>query len=122
MDRRGLFAGAAAGTLALATPAIAQAMPEVRWRMASSYPKSLDTLFGAGEMISRRVAAATDNRFQIQTFAAGDIVGATQTLDSTQNGTVECSYTLSSFSIAKDPTFTFDTSVPWVMNVSQHNA
>jgi TRAP-type mannitol/chloroaromatic compound transport system substrate-binding protein len=124
MDRRNVLKGAglAAAAGMVASPAVAQAMPEVRWRMASSYPKSLDTLFGAGEMISKRVAAATDTRFQIQTFAAGEIVGATQTLDATQNGTVECSYTLSSFFIGKDPTFMFDTSVPWGMNVRQHNA
>jgi TRAP-type mannitol/chloroaromatic compound transport system substrate-binding protein len=106
----------------VASPAIAQAQPEIRWRMASAYPKSLDTLFGAGDMIAKRVAAATDNKFQIQTFAAGEIVGALQTLDAVQNGTVECSYTLSSFFIGKDPTFMFDTSVPWGMNVRQHNA
>src|SRR5918993_443399 len=125
MDRRNVLKGAglAAAAGVVASPAIAQvAMPEIRWRMASSYPKSLDTLFGAGDMIAKRVAASTDNRFQIQTFAAGEIVGPIQTLDATQNGTVECSYTLSSFFIGKDPTFMFDTSVPWGMNVRQHNA
>jgi TRAP-type mannitol/chloroaromatic compound transport system substrate-binding protein len=124
MDRRKVLKGAglAAAAGMVASPAIAQAQPEIRWRMASAYPKSLDTLFGAGEMIAKRVAAATDNKFQIQTFAAGEIVGALQTLDAAQNGTVECSYTLSSFFIGKDPTFMFDTSVPWGMNVRQHNA
>ncbi|MFL4990461.1 MAG: twin-arginine translocation signal domain-containing protein, partial [Microvirga sp.] len=124
MDRRKVLKGAglAAAAGAVASPAIAQAQPEIRWRMASAYPKSLDTLFGAGEMIAKRVAQATDNKFQLQPFAAGEIVGALQTLDATQNGTVECSYTLSSFFIGKDPTFMFDTSVPWGMNVRQHNA
>ena len=124
MDRRKVLKGAGLAAVAgtVASPAIAQAQPEIRWRMASAYPKSLDTLFGAGEMISKRVAQATDNKFQIQPFAAGEIVGALQTLDATQNGTVECSYTLSSFFIGKDPTFMFDTSVPWGMNVRQHNA
>src|SRR5690606_23869568 len=111
---------AAAG--AVASPAIAQSQPEIRWRMASSYPKSLDTLFGAGEMVAKRVAEATDGKFQIQVFAAGEIVGALQVLDATQNGTVECGYTLSSYYIGKDPTFMFDTSVPWGLNVRQHNA
>jgi len=124
MDRRKLLKGAglAAAAGAVASPAIAQAQPEIRWRMASSYPKSLDTLYGAGEMIAKRVATATDNKFQIQVFAAGEIVGPLQVLDATQNGTVECGYTLSSFFIGKDPTFMFDTSVPWGMNVRQHNA
>ncbi|HYF52740.1 MAG TPA: TRAP transporter substrate-binding protein [Salinarimonas sp.] len=122
MDRRKLILGGGLAAAGVAAPAIAQSSPEIRWRMASSYPKSLDTLFGAGEMIARRVAAATDGRFQIQPFAAGEIVGALQVLDATQNGTVECGYTLSSFYIGKDPTFMFETSVPWGLNVRQHNA
>ena len=78
MDRRKVPKGArlAAAAGAVASPAIAQSQPEIRWRMASAYPKSLDTLYGAGEMIAKRVAAATDNKFQIQPFAAGEIVGA----------------------------------------------
>jgi TRAP-type mannitol/chloroaromatic compound transport system substrate-binding protein len=122
MKRRSFLAGATASAGLIAGPAVAQSMPEVRWRMASSYPKSLDTLYGAGEMIAKRVAAATDNKFQIQPFAAGEIVGPLQVLDATQNGAIECGYTLSSFYIGKDPTFMFDTSVPWGMNVRQHNA
>jgi TRAP-type mannitol/chloroaromatic compound transport system substrate-binding protein len=124
MDRRALLksGGLAAAGATLASPAIAQANPEVRWRMASSYPKSLDTLFGAGAQIAKRVAAATDNKFQIQVFAAGEIVGGLQVLDSVQNATVECGYTLSSFYIGKDPTFMFEASVPLGMNTRHHNA
>ena len=124
MDRRSLLTGGglAAGAAAVASPAIAQSQPEIRWRMASSYPKSLDTLFGAGAQIAKRVAAATDNKFQIQVFAAGEIVGGLQVLDAVQNGTVECGYTLSSFYIGKDPTFMFEASVPLGMNTRHHNA
>jgi TRAP-type mannitol/chloroaromatic compound transport system substrate-binding protein len=67
--------------------------------MASSYPKSLDTLFGAGAQVAKRAAEATDNKFQIQVFAAGEIVGGLQVLDAVQNGTVESGYTLSSYYI-----------------------
>ena len=124
MDRRSLLKGAGlgAGLSAVAAPAIAQSQPEVRWRMASSYPKILDTLYGAGAMISKRVAAATDNKFQLQVFAAGEIVGGLQIVDAVQNGTVECGYTLSSYYIGKDPTFMFEASVPWGFNTRHHNA
>ncbi|MDB5512618.1 MAG: transporter substrate-binding protein [Enterovirga sp.] len=125
MDRRSLLKGggfAAAGAAAVASPAIAQGMPEVKWRMASSYPKSLDTLYGAGVQVAKRVAAATDNKFQIQVFAAGEIVGGLQIVDAVQNGTVECGYTLSSYYIGKDPTFMFEASVPWGFNTRHHNA
>ena len=84
-----------AGTT-LAAPAIAQSMPEIKWRCPSSFPKSLDTIFGGAEQIAKRVADATDNKFQIRVFAAGEIVPGLQVLDAVQNGTVECGHSASS--------------------------
>ena len=66
----------AAGAATLAAPAIAQSMPEIKWRMPASWPKSLDTLYGGAEMMAKAVGEATDNKFQIQTFAGGEIVPA----------------------------------------------
>ena len=54
-----------AGAAIIAAPAIAQSMPELKWRMTTSWPKSLDTLFGGAEVLAKAVAEATDNRFQI---------------------------------------------------------
>jgi TRAP-type mannitol/chloroaromatic compound transport system substrate-binding protein len=123
MDRRSFIKTASlAGAAAFPMPALAQAQPTIRWRMASSYPKTLDTLFGAGVQIAKRVAAATDNRFQIQVFAAGEIVSGLQVLDAVQNNTVECGYTLSSFYIGKDPTFMFEGAVPFGFNARHYNA
>jgi len=111
---------AAAGTLA--APAIAQSMPEIKWRLASSFPKSLDTIFGAGEYFAKRVAAITDNKFQIRVFAAGEIVPGLQVVDAVQNETVECGHTAAYYYVGKDPTFAFDTAVPFGLNTRQHNA
>src|SRR5450432_4620883 len=105
---------AAAG--ALAAPAIAQSMPELKWRLTSSFPKSLDTLFGAAETMAKAVAEATDNKFQIQVFAAGEIVPGLQVVDAVQNGTVECGHTASYYYFGKDPTFAFGTSVAFGPN------
>ena len=124
MDRRSLLTGAGIAGAAAATfpkPALAQAQPEIKWRMASSYPKSLDTLYGAGVQVAKRVAASTGNKFQIQVFAAGEIVGGLQVLDAVQNDTVECGYTLSSYYIGKDPAFMFEASVPMGFNTRHHN-
>src|SRR3546814_13172709 len=62
-------------------PALAQSMPEINWRMASSFPKSLDTIFGAGEYVTKRVEAATDGKFKIRIFAGGEIVPGLQVVD-----------------------------------------
>src|SRR6266481_4281323 len=115
--------GAAAVTAGtLAAPAIAQSMPELKWRLASSFPKSLDTIYGAGEYFAKRVAALTDNKFQIRVFAAGEIVPGLQVVDAVQNETVECGHTASYYYVGKDPTFAFDTAVPFGLNTRQQNA
>src|SRR3954449_8832214 len=79
----------AAGAATIAAPAIAQSLPEIKWRMPTSWPKSLDTLYGGAEMMCKMVAEATDNKFQIQSFAGGEIVPGLQVLDAVQNGTCE---------------------------------
>jgi TRAP-type mannitol/chloroaromatic compound transport system substrate-binding protein len=106
----------AAGAATLAAPAIAQSMPELKWRLTASWPKSLDTLWGAVEVMAKHVGEATDNKFQIQTFAGGEIVPGLQVLDAVQNGTVEMGHTASYYYFGKDPTFAFGTAVPFGPN------
>ena len=124
MKRRVFLTTAGVGTAAtaLAAPAIAQGMPEIRWRMPTSWPKSLDTIFGAPEFLAKRVAEITEDKFQIRVFAAGEIVPATQVLDAVQAGTVEMGHTASYYYFGKDPTFAFDTAVPFGLNARQQNA
>jgi TRAP-type mannitol/chloroaromatic compound transport system substrate-binding protein len=114
--------GAAAATAGVAAPAIAQSTPDINWRMTSSFPKSLDTLFGGAEHFAKIVAEATDNKFQIRTFAAGEIVPGLQVLDAVQNGTVEMGQTANYYFFGKDPTFALATTVPFGLNTRQMNA
>jgi TRAP-type mannitol/chloroaromatic compound transport system substrate-binding protein len=111
-----------AGAATIAAPAIAQSMPEIKWRMPTSWPKSLDTLYGGAEMMAKMVAEATDNKFQIQTFAGGEIVPGLQVLDAVQNGTCEIGHTASYYYFGKDPTFTFGSSVPFGPNMRINQA
>ena len=125
MQRRSFLKKAGVGLAAgaVAAPAIAQgAQPEVKWRLAASWPKSLDTLFGACELISKRVASATNGKFQIQAFAAGEIVPGLQVLDAVQNGTVQCCHTAPYYFFGKDPTFAFACAIPFGLNARQQNA
>jgi TRAP-type mannitol/chloroaromatic compound transport system substrate-binding protein len=105
-----------AGAATMAAPAIAQSMPEIRWRMTCSWPKSLDTLYGGADLLSKSVAEATDNKFQIQVFAAGEIVPGLQVVDAVQNATVEMGHTASYYYFGKDPTFAFGTSIAFGPN------
>ena len=119
MKRRQFLKSAGVGlaaSTAVAAPAIAQSMPEIKWRMPTSWPKSLDTLYGGAETMAKVVAEATDNKFQIQVFAAGEIVPGLQVVDAVQNGTVEMGHTASYYYFGKDPTFAFGTSVAFGPN------
>src|SRR5258705_6464869 len=102
-------AGVGVATSAIAAPAIAQSMPEVKWRLAASWPKSLDTLFGGCEYFAKRVAEITDNKFQIQVFAAGENVPRPQVLDAGQNGTGGKGNTPRYYYLGKDAAVTFAT-------------
>ncbi|MHC4045546.1 TRAP transporter substrate-binding protein [Bradyrhizobium sp. 23AC] len=122
MERRKFLTrgGLGLAASAVAAPAIAQSMPEVKWRLAASWPKSLDTLYGGCEYFCKRVAEITDNRFQIQPFAAGEIVPGLQVLDAVSNGTVEIGNTALYYYWGKNPAFTFGTSLPFGLNTRQH--
>jgi TRAP-type mannitol/chloroaromatic compound transport system substrate-binding protein len=97
-------------------------MPELKWRLTSSYPKSLEALYGACEVFTKAVAEATDNKFQIQVFAAGEIVPALAAADAVQKGAVEMAHTASYYYFGKDPTFAFGTAVPFGLNTRMLNA
>jgi TRAP-type mannitol/chloroaromatic compound transport system substrate-binding protein len=124
MKRREFLAGAglAAGAAATALPAVAQSMPAVKWRCTSSFPKSLDLLYGTAEVFAKAVAEATDSKFQIQVFAAGDIVPGLGAADAVTSGTVEMCHTASYYFVGKDPTWAFGTAVPFGLNSRMQNA
>jgi TRAP-type mannitol/chloroaromatic compound transport system substrate-binding protein len=115
-------AGMGLAASAVAAPAIAQSSPEVKWRLTASWPKSLDTLFGACETFAKYVSEATDNKFQIQTFAAGEVVPGLQALDAASNGTVEMCHTATYYYFGKDPTWALFCAFPFGLNTRQQNA
>jgi TRAP-type mannitol/chloroaromatic compound transport system substrate-binding protein len=112
----------AAASAAIAAPAIAQSMPELKWRLTASWPKSLDTLFGSCEALAKYVSEATDGKFQIQPFAAGEIVPGLQVLDAVQNGTVEMGHSAQYYYIGKDPTWALFCAIPFGLNARQQNS
>ncbi|MCX7890902.1 MAG: TRAP transporter substrate-binding protein [Burkholderiales bacterium] len=111
---------AAAG--AVAAPAIVKAQPTISWRLASSFPKSLDTIFGAGEYAAKLVNEMSGGKFTIRVFAGGEIVPGLQVLDAVQNGTVEIGHTAPYYYVGKDPTWAFGTAIPFGLNARQYNA
>jgi TRAP-type mannitol/chloroaromatic compound transport system substrate-binding protein len=113
-----LRAGAAVALTgpAVATPAIAQSAPEIQWRMSSSYPKSTDAIFGTAKILCRYVAEATDNKFQIQAYAAGELTPSRQALDAATSGSVDCAFTPLHFYYYKDPVLGVGSGLPFGLN------
>jgi len=135
VQRRGLLKAAAVAATAAGAGSLLSAcrirradgaavasLPPVRWRMATSWPHSLDTIYGGAETISQRVKALSGGRFLIQPFAAGELVPGLEVLDAVQNGSVECGHTASYYYLGKNPALAFGTAVPFGLTAQQQNA
>ncbi|PAP77052.1 TRAP transporter substrate-binding protein [Rubrivirga marina] len=108
--------GAAAGGPAIVT------RPRVRWRLASSFPRSTEILYRAAEHLAQRVAALTDGRFEIEPNEGGALVPPLQVLDAVQAGSVPIGHTAGYYYLGKTAALTFDTAVPFGMQARQHDA
>lgn len=124
MKRRTFLKQAAAGlaVTSIAAPAVAQSAGPVRWRMATSWPKSLDAMYGSADEMCKRIGELTGGKFTVQCFAAGEIVGGLGVFDAVSNKTIECGHTLSSFYFGKDPVYAFDSGVAFGANARQQAA
>jgi TRAP-type mannitol/chloroaromatic compound transport system substrate-binding protein len=133
IDRRDLIKGAAgaaavAGLAACgADPPLAEApavhtRPRIRWRLASSFPRALDTLFGAAEKLAARLEALSGGSFTLRCHPAGELVPPFEVLDATQQGTVQVGHTAGYFYTGKNPALAFDTGVPWGLTTRQQSA
>ncbi|RIH86058.1 TRAP transporter substrate-binding protein [Calidithermus roseus] len=124
MNRREMLkkAGVAVAASSVFGPVYAQAAPTIRWRLASSFPKSLDTIFGAADILAERVSQLTGGKFQIRTFPSGEIVPGLQVLDGVQQGTVEVGHTAMYYYVGKNLAMAFDTALPFGLNARQQNA
>lgn len=129
MDRRSFLGSAALLALGCEGPKPRQ-RPDagaitgrrVQWRMVSSFPRSLDTLFGGAERVAQRVSAMTDGFFDIKVYPAGELVPALQVLDAVQEATVECGQSASYYYTGKNPVLAFDACVPFDMDGRQKTA
>ncbi len=128
MDRRsfltkaGLAGAGAATATALAAPALAQAQPKVNWRLTSSFPKALDTIYGGAETLSKYLSEATDGNFQLQVFPAGELVGGLQAADEVTAGNIEACHTVGYYYWGKDPTWALGSAVPFSLSARGMNA
>ena len=124
MERRSFIqrAGIAGVLAAGAAPAVVHAQANIRWRLASSFPKSLDTIYGAAEVFSKKVSEMTGGKFQISVHAAGELMPAFGVVDGVQGASVEMAHTAPYYFFGKDPTFALDCAIPFGLNSRQMTA
>ncbi|MEK8045939.1 TRAP transporter substrate-binding protein [Ideonella margarita] len=124
MERRSFVRSAGlAGVLAAgAAPAVVHAQANVRWRLASSFPKSLDTIFGASDVFAKKVSEMTGGKFQISVHAGGELMPPFGVVDGVQNGTVEMAHTAPYYFFGKDETFALGCAIPFGLNSRQMTA
>lgn len=97
-------------------------LPEINWRLTSSFPRSLDTIYGAAEVMAELVRKMTAGKFNIRVYPAGEIVPGLQAMDAVQNGSVEMAHTASYYFTGKQEALAFDTGVPFGLTARQQNA
>ena len=117
----GACSGGETGGLVSSAAAAVQG-PEVSWRLATSFPPSLDILHGAADRIAARVSALTGGRFNIRVYSANEIVPALQVMDAVQQGTVQAGLTGGYYYVGKNPALAFDSTVPFGLNARQQTA
>ena len=123
MDRRSLIKNAGlAGLLAAGVAPAVHAQATIRWRMASSFPKSLPILFGAGNVFAKAVRAMSGGKFEISVHAAGELMPAFGVLDAVQQGSIECAHTSAIYFFGKDDTFALGSALPFGLNSRQMTA
>jgi TRAP-type mannitol/chloroaromatic compound transport system substrate-binding protein len=123
MDRRSVLKNAGlAGVLASAMAPAVHAQAAIRWRLASSFPKSLDTIYGAAEVFAQKVREMSGGRFEISTHAAGELMPAFGVVDGVEKGTVEACHTVPYYFFGKDETFAIGAAIPFGLNSRQMSA
>ncbi len=124
MERRSFLkkASVSAAVAAVAAPAVVNAQAQVRWRLASSFPKALDTIFGAADVFAKKVGEMSGGKFVITTHAAGELAPAFGVVDAVQAGSVECCHTAPYYFFGKDETFALGCAVPFGLNSRQMTA
>ncbi|MDO4593005.1 MAG: TRAP transporter substrate-binding protein DctP [Comamonadaceae bacterium] len=120
MDRRSMLKNAGiAGVLAAAAAPAVHAQPAIRWRIASSFPKSLDTIYGAADVFAQSVKAQTGGKFDITVHQAGELMPAFNVVDGVQNGSVEVAHTAPYYFFGKNEVFAIGGAIPFGMNSRQ---
>ncbi len=123
MQRRSLMKRAGmAGILAAGAAPAVHAQPAIRWRLASSFPKSLDTMYGSSQKFSQVVSALSGGKFEVSVHPGGELMPAFGVVDAIAGDTIEMAQTTAYYFAGKNPVFSLSCAVPFGLTTLQMNA
>jgi TRAP-type mannitol/chloroaromatic compound transport system substrate-binding protein len=97
-------------------------LPEMEWEIATSWPTSLDTIFGGAQTFADRVSAMTGGRFMMTAQPGGEVVPALEILQNVETNSIDAGHTASYYYLGLDPTTAFGTAVPFGLTARQNNS
>lgn len=102
--------------------ALDSALPEITWEIATSWPLSLDTIYGGAVTFGERVSAMTGGKFNITARAAGEIAPGLEVLNVVEEGSNPIGHTASYYYVGKSTATAFGTALPFGLTARQQNA
>jgi TRAP-type mannitol/chloroaromatic compound transport system substrate-binding protein len=124
MDRRSLIKNAGiAGVLAAGVAPAVHAQEAIRWRLASSFPKALDTIYGAAETFAKKVSEMSGGKFVISVHPGGELMPAIAgMIDNISKGTTEMVHTAPYYFFGVNDAFALGCAIPFGLNSRQMTA
>ncbi len=107
-------AAAAAGTAALAAPAIAQ--ERIEWTMVTPWPRNAPGVGVNAQRVADRITEMSDGRLTVTLYAGGELVPPFEAFDAVQQGNADVLHASPYYWVGKSTTFHPFAGVPFGLN------
>lgn len=123
MDRRSLVKHVGmAGVLAAGIAPAVQSQEVQRWRLVTSFPKVLDTIYGGAEKFAQSLRLMSGGQIEVSVHSAGDLMPAFGVMEGVQDGVVEMALTAPYYFTDQDYCFALGCAVPFGLTARQMDA
>jgi len=124
VKRRQFLQGAGAATLAAGAVAsgAAQAAPEFKWKMVTTWPKNFPGLGTGANYLAKLIGEMTNGRIQVKVYGAKELVGALEIFDAVSRGTAEMGHGAAYYWKGKSEAAQFFAAVPFGLTAQEMNS
>jgi TRAP-type mannitol/chloroaromatic compound transport system substrate-binding protein len=122
MQRRAFLQGAGAATVALgAGMRTAEAKPEHKWKMVTTWPKNFPGLGTGANKLAELIGEMSGGRIQVKVYGAQELVPAFEVFDAVSAGTAEMGHGAAYYWKGKSEAAQFFSTVPFGMTAQEMN-